>query len=317
MSQVESQHAGTSNHRPPPRSLAACIAQAMAYWGHRVSRDYVAALSGGAFSPVVPAEGECGQWWSVAGNDARLEFMGYPLGFTVEPAPEEALRDEAGAAAFGRRAACALRHRGVLLCGMWPSWSVVAGDGNGLAADALLGLAGLDASTKLRADARAYILRPANRALTRREATAEALRFGAAVAVDDCPCEAYAYGGRFYDTVARAAERGRICPSCPDSGGHCAERITGRVREAQLCGARFFGRAGALLPRLRDDPCLEYLARTYRQMAEILTPYADGGRLSLLWDDPQRRGQYVRDLRRAGRLHDHAARALAHLVARL
>jgi hypothetical protein len=297
-------------------SFIVCIQAALEHWGRLAPFDCVAALSGAAFSPMVSTSTRCPAWWTCTASDVRIEFMGHTLGFTVETAGEETLRDPALRDEFVRRARCALRHGAVILGGSKPRWRIVTGnDPDALELLVLLRVApNADVST----DTRVHILRPADRTLTRCEAIRESLRFGARAASGTAWRNGGpASGAGFYDAWLTALDKGSLCPKCRGLSWRCAGETTHDIHSMQISAARFLGRAGAQLPHVCSRRRVEQIAEAYSQMAATLAPFCADKGPSPLWEDPTARDGYVAGVRRVRELQHAAAQGLARLTTRL
>lgn len=291
-------------------SFAACIQAAVTHWGGRVSYECVAGLSGAAFSPVWSKREPCVSWWMERGNNERMEFLGHTLGFTVERSPPPGPGREEKSAALARHAGNAVKKGEVVLCESWPCWSIVTDWHDDPSQLALSSPGHLAGRCKARPDSPMYILRPAERSLTRCEALREALRFGAAVAVGSFERDGFAYGGQLYDAWLAHLDREQFCPACGRNGWHCAERTASRVRTTQLSAMHFLRRAKAFMPSLCNGGCVDEAAAAYAEMAQKLAPYGEGSGLDKVWSNPRKRDRYTQDVRQVRDLHHSAA---AHL----
>jgi len=296
-------------------SLSACVWAALSHWGQPVAYDCVAGLSGAAFCPALRTTESCAAWWMESRSDARLEFLGHALGFAVEPSPD--LRHADDRARFGARARRALAAGDVVLCASWPCWSLVAEWRDEPGRMGLAPPSGLEGVCQADEAARLYILRPAQRTLTRCEALRDALRFAAAAANGHRQEEGLAYGGELYAAWQGRLRQEQFCPDCGDNDWRCAQRTARRARGCQASAAHFLSRASALLPPLAGNDALQSAEGAYLAMAHKLTPYAANGGLNGEWLAPEVRAGYAQDVADVGCLHQEAARNLSQLACRL
>jgi hypothetical protein len=248
-----------------------------------------------------------------AGNDARIEFVGHALGFSVEPSPE----DSEDRAEFAHRAGAAVAEGGVVICRAWPCWSIVRDWHEDPGRRRYLTPAGLESFFEAVPGASLYVLRPAEPALTRCEALREAVRFGADVASGRAGVPGCQYGGRLYDAWLLRLENEQLCPDCGENGWRCAERTASRARGTQISAAHFLSRAQSFLPALAGDPSVGEAAGSYGIMADALEQYTWGSGLRGTWGDPGRHEQYVQDVQSVRNLHARAADHLARIACRL
>ena len=250
-----------------------------------------------------------------AGNDARLEFLGHALGFSVERSPD--LRQPGERGRFGCSVRQALLAGDGVLCASRPCWSLVAEWHDDPSRMHLLLPAGLPRPLAAVEAARLYILRPADRYLTRCEALRDALRFASDVANGRRQEDGVAYGGELYGAWQARLQQERFCPDCGASDWRCAERTARRARGCQASAARFLSRAGAMLPSLAGNCALAAAEDAYSAMAQKLTLYATPGAISDRWQEPETRARYADDVAQVGGLHLQAARSLALLACQL
>ena len=151
-------------------SLVACVQAAMAYWGHPVSYDYVAGLSGAAFSPALNRNRPCAAWWVECAGDARIEFVGNTLGFEIERSPVGAGGSDRAVSIFARHAADALESGGIVLCSKGRRWGIVTGLAAGTSSLLFATPGGAEESGTATPKTIMYILRPCERSLSRGEA---------------------------------------------------------------------------------------------------------------------------------------------------
>ncbi|MHC4481409.1 MAG: hypothetical protein ACYS8K_03050 [Planctomycetota bacterium] len=298
-------------------SFAACLQAALTHWGRNVAYECVSALSGAAFSPAWAEDETCAGRWVEHGADGRIEFLGHALGFSMERSPDasEAKRDLDD---FNRRATEAAASGGAVLCGTRPCWTIAARWHTDLSQVPLSGPDGLaERHKRLSPRAPLYILRPAERTLTRCEAIREALRFGATVAAGSHRPDGLAYGGRLYDAWLAQLEKEHFCPQCGPNGWRCAERVASRARSSQLSAVTFLRRAGAFVGALCGDRWLSEAQAAYGTMALKLDPYTAGNGMDEVLAEPRLREQYAQDLGEVRRLHQTAANILSLLACAL
>jgi hypothetical protein len=294
-------------------SLAACMHAALSQWGRQVAYDCVAGLSGSAFSPALRRGEECAAWWMEGWSEARMEFVGHAVGFSVERIPNE----EEDGAEFARRVRAAVAGKAVVLCRSWPCWSILEDWHDDPARRGYLAPAGLEPVWRLATDASYYVIRPAEPALTRCEALREAVRYGARVADGEAGSPECEFGGRLYEAWMQRLHEEPFCPTCGENSWHCAERLASRARGNQLSAAHFLSRAQSFLPPLASDPSAGEAAGSYGIMADTLAPYTWGTGLNLTWGDPEGRSRYVRDVETVRELHGRAADYLGRIACRL
>jgi len=305
---------GLACHADSLDSFAACIQRAFQYWGRPVPYDCVAALSGVAFSPSVKTSSPCRAWWCGPGGDVRLEFMGYALGFTAERLPDAPPAPEKWPADCTEHIRSALTGGGVLLCGSWPRWSILTGREHEIGQLTLFGLPALTPPCRAALVGRAYILRPAQRTITRCEAVRDALQFGAGLATGTHERRGYACGAEFYDEWLDLLTNGCMCPECAHSSDFCARRTARTVRSTQLCAASFLARAKHMIPSLRMGRKVDQAAAAYLAMARKLEPWSVASPSGMPTANPDRCAADVEEVRR---LHDRAASVLSDVAARL
>jgi hypothetical protein len=298
-----------------PDSLSACVWSVLSHWGQPLSYECVAGLSGAAFSPALRRSESCAAWWMEAGCESRLEFLGHALGFSVERSPD--LRQPGARRRFGCVVRQALLAGDGVLCASWPCWTLLTEWHDDAAGMRVLPPAGLPRPLGAIEAARMYILRPAERYLTRCEALRDALRFASQIANGRREGEGVAYGGELYAAWQARLQREQFCPDCGTKDWRCAERTARRARDGQSAAARFLGRAGALLPSLAGNQALADAEEAYATMAEKLTPYAFSEEIGDRWQDRQMRARYAEDVGEVGGLHLQAARSLAFLACTL
>ena len=189
-------------------SFAACILAACRYWQREYDYDYIAGLTGSAFSPVWWQGESCTAWWTEFGNDTRVRFLGEALGFTVEESPEMTHEDfEASGemsselAGFWNRAKEAVQSGKVVIIGSWPCWSVIKSwddDISEIGLESLAYLGGICAPHPL---SKLYILTPAPADLTRMDAIKEAVRFGADIADGSFELPKFAFRTGYFNSL--------------------------------------------------------------------------------------------------------------------
>ena len=298
-----------------PDPLSACVWSVLAQWGQRVSYDCIAGLCGAAFSHALRRAESCAAWWMEVSNDTRLEFLGHALGFTVERSPD--LRQPGARKHFG----CTVRHALLagdgVLCASWPCWTLVKEWHDDPAHMSLRPPGGQPVPLGAVEAARLYVLRPAERYLTRCEALRDALRFASDVANGRCGSEGATYGGELYSAWQARLKQEQFCPDCGALDWRCAERTARRTRGCQVSAAQFLSRAGSLLPKLTGNCALGAASEAYSAMARKLEPYAVPGGLCGRWTNSQTRQHYAADVRQVAALHQQAADNLSRLACRL
>jgi len=295
-------------------SLAACIQAAMAYWGHTFSYEYVAGLSGAAFSPALSGHRTCAGWWMEPASDARIAFTGSALGFEIERAPAGNADTDRAVASFARHAADALERGGVVVCSAGPRWGVATAWSDDLSRVSCATPRGSEEGSGAMPWAPMYILQPCERSLSRGEALREAIRFGAEVAAGTYEPEGLRYGGRLYDAWLARLNKEHFCPECGQNGWKCAERTASRARGTQLATVGFLKRARAFLPDVNGGGRVEKIAASYAAMATKLAPYVAGCGLNGIWCDPLKRARYAQDIAEVRHLHHTAALRLLLLA---
>ncbi|NLW51189.1 MAG: hypothetical protein GXY85_10170 [Candidatus Brocadiaceae bacterium] len=282
-----------------PDSLSAGLCALLSRWGEHVPYECIAGLSGASFSPALRRQETCASCWMDVGSDARLEFLGNALGFSVEAlpqplTPEQARRVACQALKAGDGVLVASQHGWTLL----PEWPVRL---DPQPPDAM----------------RLYILRPATRYLSRCEALRDALRHASQVANGYCAEDGVAYGGELYAAWQERLGWDAFCPECGNHDWLCAERTARRAQHGQRAAARFLNRAAALLPRWSEDAALLMAENAYNAMARKLTPYTAPGAIAGWWHDRAARARFEADVAEVADLHVHAALSLACLACRL
>jgi hypothetical protein len=289
-------------------SLAACVHAALSYWDRSVPYDYVAGLSGAAFSPGMPSNCVCAACRANHGPDIRLEFMGYALGFSVESAPVPAAPNGED---FAERARRASEDGAVILCSSWPCWSVLTRWNDDPSQLSLVPPSGLDHPCVVRSDSRLHILRQADKCLTPCEAFRAGLRFAADVACDQLDVDGWVYGTRPYEAWVRQLDTESFCPLGSTDGWECAERLGTRAVEAHLSAVRFLNRMHKFPAAVPHADDLNAATRAYAAIAARLAPYRNGCHLHQICERPEKRESYKRAVKKARELHRRAAEHLA------
>jgi len=295
-------------------SLAACVHAALSHWGRPVSYDYVAGLSGAAFSPRLPDKCVCAACRGNHGPDVRLNFMGHALGFTVESAPVPAGSQGED---FAERTRRAIGNGAVVLCSCWPCWSILTEWSDDLSQLSLVPPSGLKHPCVVKSDSHLHILRKADRCLTPCEALRSGLRFAADVACGDLEVEGWLYGDKPYEAWLAQLESESFCPLGNADGWECAERLGTRSVQAHLSAVRFLNRAHKFPAAVPHADDLNAATRAYAGIAARLAPYRTGCNLRQICGRPEKRQSYVRAVRKARQLHHSAARHLARVRAHL
>jgi len=292
-------------------SLAAAVHAALRHWGREVSYDYVAGLSGAAFSPALGTDQACAACFADSWDGARLEFMGHAVGFTVESSPQG---DPAAYEGFLRRVKEAVEEGQVVLCEAWPCWGIVRRWHDDLSQLVLACPGALAQPCMVEHGCRFHVLRPAVPSLTEPEAFREAVRFGASVAAGEYRTDRRTFGGERYGAWLQQTAEPSFCPLCRPDGWRCAERLASRVVGSQLSAVRFLNRAHSLPAVRRNVGQFDAAARAYAAMALNLSPYAVGSGLGEIWKAPAKRERYLSAVAGTADLHRQAARGLARVA---
>ena len=255
-------------------SFVACIQKATSYWGQSASYDCVAALSGMAFAPALHKGEMCVGCWMEFSSDLRARFLGHALGFSVLSTGRPATEGDMAFDEFCARGQAAIARSGVLLIGPTPRWHLHTSWPGDLEQEMLPGrcsnlgcLPGCDGPVKL------YLLTPYEPALTRAEATREALKFAAATTLGRIESTDVIFGTAMYDSLLEHLENCEdgLCPADKGDGMACLDRKVCRTHFACLSAGNFLRKATAFVPDLRGNGHLLSAASVFETMAAELS----------------------------------------------
>jgi len=312
-------------------SFVACMVAVTAAWGQPVSYDELAGLCGIAFSP--PWNGEQATHWAVDGAaDRRISFLGAALGFKVETlcvrnSPDKSLRHRSEAfRVFETNAdlVAALSEEfengGTVLLKTWPSWAVVTRSSPEPEQVEFATLPWLEELTRaLQGPERAelaYVLTPRPPSLSPREATLQAVRFGAFVA-RGAQTEGRAgtlLGGACYDACGRRLREPTFCSACPNDPATCAHRVFRLLNRSQRSGEVFLGLAASALKREVNDEPLSAARAHYAELCRLTDRYLWLDSWKALWWDRDFRNVLADEFEKMSEHQEDAARELARLV---
>jgi hypothetical protein len=312
-------------------SFVACMVAVTAAWGRPVSYDELAGLLGVAFSP--PWNAEQATHWAVDGAaDRRISFLGAALGFKVETlcvraSPDKSLRHRSEAfRVFDTncelvRALCeGFEVGGTVLLKTWPSWAVVTRGSPRPEQVEFATLPWLEELTRaLQGPERAelaYVLTPRPPTLAPREATLQAVRFGAFVA-RGAQADGRAgtlLGGACYDACGQRLRQPAFCSACPNDPATCAHRVLRLLNRSQRSGEVFLGLASSALRREVGEGPLTAARARYAELCNLTEKYLRLDSWKAVWRDRQFREAMAEEFEAMGSLQEDAARELARLV---
>ncbi len=275
-------------------SFVACIRAAIIYWGRDYEYDYIAGLSGSAFSPVRHEDESCAAWWTEFGNDSRMEFLGKALGFTAKKSPAMSVRDfekkgelSEELADFWKRVKEAVLEGKVVMIGAWPLWSIITRWDDDIEKMEINSVSvGCDICRPSNLDT-IYILTPCAASITRMEAIAEAIRFGADVADGTFRMPGFQYGGRLYDAILKRLERDIFCEDCGERSCNCAWRTMVRIHGTAGSAVRFLRFAGEFMGKRLPRQALDVVIGGYDTIAQTSGMYTDRTTICENWDHPE------------------------------
>ncbi len=317
-------------------SFVACLVAVLHAWDRPVGYDWIAGLTGVAFSPVLEPGEDCAAWWMEAGSDARVGFLGRALGFTVERVTRDVVWDDEARAIYAdtgmlpgpheahfARLRAAFDRGDAIVLRTWPAWSVLIGwnpDLDRLEFATVPGFEDLVASIWGPAQARlAYILNPIEPRVALEESVQVALRFGAKVAAGRGPDERLGYGTALYAAAAERMREGPFCPSCGANGDSCAHRTLMRMLGTQRSALGFLDDAQALIEATQPSDVAADLpwqatVDCFETMAEITSTYCDWEAFHASWPDVAFRERLLDSFEELADLQTEAAQALAELA---
>jgi len=312
-------------------SFVACMVAITAAWGRPVAYDELAGLCGIAFSP--PWKAEQATHWAVDGAaDRRISFLGAALGFKVETlvvrsCADPSLRQRSEHfAVFDSNAElqATLRKRfesgATVLLRTWPSWAVVTQSDPSPEQVQFATLPSLQELTRaLQGPERAelaYVLTPRPPSLSPREATLQAVRFGAFVArgshSDDGELGTL-LGGACYDACGRRLRSDSFCSACPTDPATCAHRVFRLLNRSQRSGEVFLRLAASALRDELGDPRSAARAH-YAEQCRLTERYLALDAWRSLWRDRDFRNSLADEFETMTAHQEAAARELARLV---
>ncbi len=314
-------------------SFVACMVAVASAWGRPVSYDEVAGLCGVAFSP--PWNRDQATHWAVDGGaDRRISFLGAALGFRVETlcvsnSPERSPRHRSEVfRVFPRNAELlaalceAFENGGTVLLETWPSWAVVTRGSREPERLEFATLPWLEELTRALSGPEraklAYVLTPRPPNLSPREATLQALRFGASVArglptQTDGPAGTL-LGGACYGACSQRLREPVFCGACPNDPATCAHRIFRLLNRGQRSAEVFLGLAAtALRPEVSEGP-LSAARAHYAELCRLTDRYLRLDSWKALWKDRDFRNCLADDFDTMREHQEAAAHELAQLI---
>ena len=294
-------------------SFVAGLCGILKSWNRDVDYAYVAGLSGIAFSPVLDTGEDCRAWWTEGGDDIRLDFLGQALGFTVEKIQVGTGVDDWEAyASFDdmpeqrarhlRRLRSAMSEGKMVIVRTWPSWSVLAGWSDDLTKIPFETMPGFgDLVGRILGPNKtglAYIISIAEPALSKDEASREALTFGKTVADGSFENDRFHYGGEIYTAFAERLDHEVFCEPCGDRSWSCAIRTLRRIGGTANSAADFL-----------EQNSLDAVAKEYRAIGSAASGYK-GKQLEEGWRDPAFRAGLAQQLLKLLEHHQKATEAL-------
>ncbi len=274
-------------------AFAACITAAVDYWGRDYDYDFIAGLTGSAFSPVWWMEETCSAWWTEFGNDSRMDFLGEALGFQYRESPDYEPGVFKGmdelppdGRRFWERVGEAVEAGKIVIMHTWPCWSIITEWNDDITK---LGLASVsDMGGRLCAPyptAKLYILSGGTVQYTRSGALKQALVFGADVADGTFKRPGFAYGGKLYEAILGKAGNQYFCGVCKEKSHSCVCRTMNRVAATNATAVRFLEFAGEFLGDQVPQPALEAVIKHYQAVAEYAGNYTDCELLKADWEN--------------------------------
>ncbi|MGC9521204.1 MAG: hypothetical protein ACP5HG_04905 [Anaerolineae bacterium] len=317
-------------------SFVACLVAVLHAWDRPVGYDWIAGLSGVAFSPVLEPGEDCMAWWMEAGSDARIPFLGRTLGFTVERVIRDVAWDDDARATYANtellpppheahfaRLRAAFDRGDAILLRTWPAWSVLIDwDPNldRLEFATVPGFEDLVARIWGPAQAQlAYILTPIEPDIDLEESIEMALRFGAKVAAGRGPDERLRYGAALYAAAADRMRKEVFCPFCGGNSDSCAHRTLMRMLGTQRSAPGFLNDARDFIETTQpshdavDLPWQVAIDR-FEAMEELASVYCGWADFQERWPDEAFREALCDTFETLADLQTEAAEALAELA---
>ena len=281
-------------------NFAAVITAAVNYWGRDYDYDFIAGLSGSAFSPVWWMKESCAAWWTEFGNDTRIRFLGKALGFHVVESPDVSDAEYAKTGVLPRemeefwdRAKEAVGEGKIVIMHTWPCWSIITEWNDDITKLGLASVSGFGGTICAPyRSAKLYILTPGPAELTRAEAFKEALEFGADIADGSYERPGFAYGGKIYDAILGKAAEKHFCGDCKDKSWSCVCRTMNRIEGSNSTAARFFDMASEFLGTQLPAPVVDAIKKGYQSVAEYAGAYTNCEILKDNWDQGKFRDDF-------------------------
>lgn len=302
--------------------FAACIEAAVRYWGRDYDYDFIAGLSGSAFSPVWWMEESCAAWWTEFGNDSRIRFLGKAVGFYIVESPDVSDEDFAKTGElpsemekFWNRVKDAVQEGKIVLMHTWPCWSIITEWNDDIAK---LGLASVSSMGGMFCapyrSAKMYILTPGAAEMTRAEAYKEALKFGADVADGTYKRPGFAYGGKLYDAILGKAGDEYFCGDCKEKSWSCACRTMNRVEGSNRSADRFLEEADEFIGSQLPEPVVDTVRSGYRTVADYAGSYTNCEMLRDNWDQEKFRDEFYNRVTHMKLEHGKLSKAFRRLA---
>jgi hypothetical protein len=238
-------------------------------------------------------------------SDLRARFLGHALGFTVVSHGRPPTEGDVPLPEFQRRARSAIARSGVLILGPTPRWKLYTTWPEDIERCLLPHrCSNLECLGNNDSPVRMYLLSPNEPALTRAEATREALKFAAASALGRVESQYASFGTALYDRLLMQVQGSdsHFCPAEGGNGESCLRRRACRTHSACLSAGNFLRRATRFVPDLRDNPNLLVAAQTFDSISKELSIIA--ATRALCMDGPS---DLPERLRRIRQLHERAA----------
>ncbi len=302
-------------------SFTACIAAVLESWGRPEPYDYIAGLSGTAFTPIQVLGENCTAWWMEGGSDVQISFLGEALGFSVEShkrtgkvdwkEAEEAYLTTGewppAVATYLKILKNGLTENKIVIVRTWPSWSVLTGwskNEDDLPFETVPGLKPLcrRAWGPHKSDT-AYLLSPKTDRLDRKTATNQALNRGSRLAAE-FEQDGHRYGGSLYTAAGEQLDEVHFCEACKEDDRGCAtrtmKRMGGSVRSAMSFLENLEGNNG------------EALSGKYQEMMDIISPLQKS--LGDKWPDVQFKQDLQKGFEQLSELHRDSAVELSRIA---